>query len=123
MGTTMYKTTQNRHKLWNFHTHNYLPCPASSLVLLFFLLSSFTLRLVANRGSNLTLDILSLAVDNSEQRRVHSYTFEVKRLEKEEEKENETLLYYELGFKYADIFTGAHITLTLSLCVILCRLT
>lgn len=40
--------------------------------------NSFTLGLVANRHSYLTLDVLFLAIHNKQQRRVHSYTSEVK---------------------------------------------
>lgn len=43
-------------------------------------LASFTPRLVADRGSDLTLDVLFLPVDNQQQRRVHSDTPEVKHL-------------------------------------------
>lgn len=51
-----------------------------------FSLSSFTQGLVADGGSELTLDVLLLAVDDEEQRGVHSYTPEVKRLPEGEDK-------------------------------------
>lgn len=72
----------NRHKIWKLQIictllqnpqENWSP-------LLHFLFSSFALRLVADGGSDLTLDVLFLAVDDEAQRRVHSYTSEVKRL-------------------------------------------
>lgn len=66
------------------HFHNYPNSSSKSrgkkLVLLLLVQHLFTLRLVADGGSDLTLDVLFLAVDDEEQRRVHSYTPEVKRL-------------------------------------------
>lgn len=38
---------------------------------------SFPVGLAADRSRNLTLDILFLAIDNEQQRRVHSYTSEI----------------------------------------------
>lgn len=80
--------------------------------------SSFALRLVADGGGDLTLDVLFLAVDDEEQRRVHSYTPEVKRLPEREGRETQRL---ETVVKSETIL---HVlTLTSSLCVMLFRLT
>lgn len=63
--------TLNRHNVNEPNRKRWSSC---------FLLSSFTLGLVADGGSRLTVDILFLAVDNEEQRRVNSYASEVKQL-------------------------------------------
>lgn len=52
--------------------------------------SLFTLRLVADGGNDETLGILCPAVDDEEQRRVHADALEVKRLEKNNKKNNAT---------------------------------
>lgn len=40
--------------------------------------ASLALRLVADGGSDLTFNVLLLAVDDEQQRRVHSYTSKIK---------------------------------------------
>lgn len=74
---SIYKTHKTGTNFGNFqHFINY----SKNIGPLCFLFSSFSLGLVADRGSHLTVDVLFLAVDNEEQRRVHSYTSKVKQL-------------------------------------------
>lgn len=80
MVNSIYKTHKTGTNFGNFqHFINY-PNSSNDIGPLWVLFSSFSLGLVADGGSHLTVDVLFLAVDNEEQRRVHSYTSKVKQL-------------------------------------------
>ena len=58
----------------------------------------FSVRFIADWNSNLALDVLSLAIDYEEQRRINSYTPEIKRLRRKGKEMSDiqsTLFFFE----------------------------